>query len=350
MRGGGVPDGVEGRVRKVLEGVIGRDVDLFLTRLRRWWPDLVEGLTAPYADAHDLDGLVERVAVLLAERYRNRDEELKLLDLDRSIRPDWFQDPSMVGYVCYADRFAGTLQGVGERLGYLAELGVRYLHLMPLLAPRDGDSDGGYAVRDYRAVDPRLGTMDDLERLGGLPRAPGMSVCVDLVLNHCAAEHSWAVAARAGDPEAEAMFWVFPARELPDTYGRTLPEVFPDFAPGNFSFVPETGTWVWTSVNNFQWDLNWSNPRVFTEMDAVLLNLASRGVEVLRVDAVGFIWKRLGTSCQNQPEVHDLLLALRACARHVAPAAIFKDGAVVSANDLAAYLGVGRHHGRISDL
>src|SRR4029453_16972639 len=246
MRGGGVPDGVEGRARKVLEGVTGRDVDLFLTRLRRWWPDLVEGLTAPYAGAHDLDGLLERVAVLLAERYRDRDEELKLLDLERSIRADWFQDPSMVGYVCYADRFAGTLQGVGEHLGYLP--------LMPLLAPREGDSDGGYAVRDYRAVDPRLGTMDDLERLCRLARARGISVCVDLVLNHWAAEPAWPVPARAGDPEAEAMFWVFPDRELPDAYERTLPEVFPDFAPGNFSYLPETGRWIWTSFNTFQWD------------------------------------------------------------------------------------------------
>jgi amylosucrase len=146
------------------------------------------------------------------------------------------------------------------------------------------------------------------------------------------------------------MFWFFGDRELPDAYERTLPEVFPDFAPGNFSFVPETGTWVWTSFNSFQWDLNWSNPRVFVEMADVLLNLANRGVEVLRLDAVGFIWKRLGTSCQNQPEVHDLLLALRACARIVAPAVIFKAEAIVSPVELAAYLGVGRHHGRISDL
>src|SRR4029453_3818645 len=149
-------------------------------------------------------------AGLLAERYREGGEELKLLDLERSIRPDWFQDPATIGYVCYADRFAGTLEGVGDHLDYLGELGVRYLHLMPLLAPREGDSDGGYAVRDYRAVDPPLGTMEGLERLCGLARRGGISVCVALVLNHCAAEHQWALAARAGDPEAEAMFWVFP--------------------------------------------------------------------------------------------------------------------------------------------
>ncbi|HEV8163402.1 MAG TPA: alpha-amylase family glycosyl hydrolase, partial [Actinomycetota bacterium] len=209
---GGVPEEVGRRAREVLAGLSDRDVDLFLARLRRWWHDLAEGLGGPYGDRHDLAALLERITVLLAERYRERDEELKLLDLERSLRPDWFQDPAMVGYVCYADRFAGTLAGVGERLDYLGELGVRYLHLMPLLAPREGDSDGGYAVRDYRAVDPRLGSMADLERLCGLARRRGVSVCVDLVLNHCAAEHPWALAARAGDPDHEAMFWVFPDR------------------------------------------------------------------------------------------------------------------------------------------
>src|SRR5829696_3010158 len=190
MGGGGVPEGVEARVRGVLDGLAGRDVDLFLVRLRRWWGDLAEGLGGPYGERQDLGALLDRVA--------------------------------------------GTLEGVGEHLDYIGELGVRYLHLMPLLAPREGDSDGGYAVRDYRAVEPRLGTMDDLERLCGLARGRGISVCVDLVLNHCAAEHAWAVAARAGDPEAQAMFWMFGDRELPDAYERTLPEVFPDFAPGNF--------------------------------------------------------------------------------------------------------------------
>src|SRR5215216_2401721 len=347
---GGVPEGVEARVRKVLDGVAGRDVDLFLVRLRRWWHDLVEGLTAPYAGAHDLDGLLERVAVLLAERYRERDEELKLLDLERSIRPDWFQDPSMIGYVCYADRFAGTLQGVGEHLGYLGELGVRYLHLMPLLAPREGDSDGGYAVRDYRAVDPRLGTMDDLERLCGQARASGMSVCVDLVLNHCAAEHAWAVAARAGDPEAEAMFWIFSDRELPDAYERTLPEVFPDFAPGNFTYDEELQSWVWTTFNTWQWDLNWHNPEVFCEFADLILWLANLGVECLRLDAIAFIYKRMGTNCQNQPEVHAITQALRTVARIGAPALIFKAEAIVGPSDLAPYLGVGKHAGKVSDL
>jgi amylosucrase len=345
-----VREKVERLARDALAGLPARDADLFAARLRRWWPDLAEGLAGPYGADHDLEAFLERMAVLLAERYRDRPEELKLLDLERGIRTDWLQDPSMLGYVAYSDRFAGTLEGVGEHLDYLADLGVRYLHLMPLLAPREGDSDGGYAVRDYLAVDPRLGGMDDLEKLAARLRTRGISLCIDLVLNHTAAEHDWAVRARAGDPDAEAMYWTFPDRAMPDAYERTLPEVFPDFAPGNFTWVPELGKWMWTTFNAFQWDLNWSNPSVFAELTDVLLHLANRGVEVFRLDAVAFIWKRLGTNCQNQPEVHDLLQALRACARIVAPSVAFKAEAIVSPSELVFYLGVGRHHGRVSDL
>jgi amylosucrase len=176
-----------------------------------------------------------------------------------------------------------------------------------------------------------------------------MSLCVDLVLNHTAAEHTWATAARAGDLAATAMYRVFPDRTLPDQYERTLPEVFPDLAPGNFTQL-EDGRWVWTTFNSFQWDLDWSNPAVFVEMTDGLLDLANRGVEVFRLDAVAFLWKRLGTNCQNQPEVHDLLQAIRASVRIAAPAVILKAEAIVGPDHLPAYLGVGRHQGRVSDM
>ncbi len=286
---------------------------------------------------------------LLADRYRERPAPLVSLDLQRSVRPDWFQEPSMIGYVCYADRFAGSLAGVADHLDYLAELDVRYLHLMPLLRPRQGEADGGYAVADYRQVDPALGTMDDLERLCEQLRARGMSLCIDLVLNHTAAEHPWAQAAAAGDPEASAMYYIYPDRWQPNRWEKTLPWTFPETAPGNFTQLAD-GRWVWTTFNTYQWDLNWSNPRVFLEMLDVLLALAARGVEVFRLDAVAFMWKRLGTNCQNQPEVHDLLQALRACVRITAPAVIFKAEAIVGPDDLVRYLGVGRHHGHVSDM
>ncbi len=255
----------------------------------------------------------------------------------------------MIGYVCYPASFGGTLAGVAEHLDYLEELRIRYVHLMPLLRSREGETDGGYAVVDYRAVEPALGTMDDLERLCDELRARGISLCLDLVLNHTAAEHAWARRAAAGDADAAAMYRIYPDRTMPDRFERTLPETFPALAPGNFTALPD-GRWVWTTFHRWQWDLDWSNPDVFVEMADVLLELADRGVEVLRLDAVAFLWKRMGTNCQNQPEVHDLLQALRACARIVAPAVVFKAEAIVGPDDLAAYLGVGRHRGRVSDM
>jgi amylosucrase len=336
-------------VRDHLAGLDERDVEQFTTRLSRWWPDLVAGWSAAYATHPAGPAEIERLVGLLADRYRDRAAALRSLDLERLLRPDWFQDPTMIGYVCYPGRFAGTLAGVEGHLDYLADLGVRYLHLMPLLRPRDGEADGGYAVADYRSVDPALGTMDDLEHLCDSLRERGMSLCVDLVLNHTAAEHAWAVRARAGDPEAAAMYRIFPDRTMPDRFEATLPETFPELAPGNFTQL-EDGRWVWTTFHEYQWDLDWSNPTVFVEMTDVLLNLANRGVDVFRLDAVAFMWKRLGTNCQNQPEVHDLLQALRACARIAAPAVIFKAEAIVGPDDLMAYLGVGPHHGRVSDM
>jgi amylosucrase len=323
--------------------------EAFLLRLRRWWPDLWDGLRAPWADRRDrVDELVALVETL-SSRWAARPADLRVLDRERLYHPDWFQDPSMIGYVFYVDRFAGTLPGIEDHLDYLDELGVRYVHLMPILRPREGDNDGGYAVADYREVDPRFGTNADLEHLARSLRERGVSTCIDLVLNHTAAEHLWAKAAEAGDPVYSQYYRIFADRTLPDAYERSLPEVFPDFAPGNFTQLAD-GRWVWTTFNRWQWDLNWANPRVFTEMMDIVLEHANRGVDVFRLDAVAFMWKRMGTNCQNQPEVHDLLRALRACARIAAPAVIFKAEAIVGPDDLAPYLGVGRYQGRECDL
>jgi len=323
--------------------------EAYLLRLRRWWPDLWDGLRTPWAGRPDRVAEILALVRTLTERWACRPSALRALDRERAYHPDWFQDPSMIGYVFYVDRFAGTLRGVEDHLDYLGELGVRYVHLMPILRPRDGDNDGGYAVADYREVDPRFGTDEDLEHLSASLRERGISTCIDLVLNHTAAEHPWAVAAAAGDPVYSAYYRIFPDRKLPDAYERTLPEVFPDFAPGNFTQLPDK-RWVWTTFNRWQWDLNWANPRVLTEMIDILLEHANRGVDVFRLDAVAFMWKRMGTNCQNQPEVHDLLRALRACARIAAPAAIFKAEAIVGPDDLAPYLGAGRFQGRECDL
>ena len=221
---------------------------------------------------------------------------------------------------------------------------------MPLLKPRPGQSDGGYAVMDYRAVREDLGTIDDLRDLATTLRSRGISLTLDLVLNHVAAEHQWAVNARAGDRFYRDYFYLFADRELPDAYERSLPEVFPDFAPGNFTYDEESASWVWTTFNSWQWDLNWRNPEVFYEFADLILWLANLGVECLRLDAIAFIFKRMGTNCQNQPEVHAITQALRAVARIGAPALIFKAEAIVGPADLAPYLGVGKHAGKVSDL
>ncbi|WP_370246394.1 alpha-amylase family protein [Nocardioides sp.] len=320
----------------------------FARRLERYGPDLLAGLETVYPGR--AEEVAARAVEIAAAGFAARSEELHDLDERRLLEPDWIQQPRMFGYACYADRFGGTLRGVEERLEHLRDLGVTYLHLMPLLQPREGDSDGGYAVADYRRVREDLGTNDDLASLATTLRGHGMSLVVDLVLNHVAREHPWAAAARAGDPTYRDYFLVFQDRTVPDDYERTLPEVFPDFAPGSFTHDPDLDAWVWTTFNSFQWDLNWANPAVFAEFADIVCHLANLGVEVLRLDAIAFLWKRMGTDCQNQPEVHALTQALRAVARLAAPATLFKAEAIVGPRDLVPYLGVGDHTGRVSDL
>jgi amylosucrase len=253
-----------------------------------------------------------------------------MLDHEREVTPDWLQREQAVGYVCYVDRFAGDLAGVRARIAYLRELGVTYLHLMPLLAARPAPNDGGYAVVDYGAVEPALGTMEDLRALASDLRTAGMALCIDIVVNHVAAEHPW-----ARRPE---FVRTFPDRAEPDAFERTLPEVFPDTAPGSFTWSREHGRWVWTTFNAYQWDLDYTNPDVFVAMTCAMLDLAAAGVDVLRIDAAPFLWKRLGTDCQNQPEVHLLLGAFRAALRMAAPAVALKAEAIVAPRDLVPYL------------
>jgi amylosucrase len=325
-----------------------RDADTFLLRLERYGFDLQESLRAVYGEAAEELYLRLQDALLLG--YHERPADLKRLDEARLLRPDWLQQETMLGYVAYTERFAGTLKGVTQHLPYLQELGVTYLHLMPLLQPREGENDGGYAVQDYRAVRSDLGSMQDLSDLARELRGHGLSLCLDLVINHVAQEHEWARRAQMGEKKYQDYFHMFPTRQEPDAYERTLPEVFPDFAPGNFTWDEASGQWVWTTFNTYQWDLNWANPEVFLEFVEIMVYLANRGVEIFRLDAIAFIWKRTGTNCQNQPEVHLLTRALRSALRVVAPGVAFKAEAIVAPSDLISYLGRGAHHGKLSDL
>lgn len=310
--------------------------------LARWdahGPRLLDALSGLYATSPKFPAALHRLLAGMAACATQRDPALRALDAARERDPGWFLSSSMIGYSAYADRFAGGLRGVAERVPYLRGLGVRYLHLLPFLHAREGDNDGGFAVRDYDAVDPALGTDADLYTLTAALRDAGISLCADLVLNHTADDHRWAQAARAGDPAHRDYYHVFPDRRLPDAYERTLGQVFPMTAPGNFTEVPGLG-WVWTTFYGYQWDLDWSNPDVFAEMALILLRLANRGIEAFRLDSTAYLWKRLGTDCMNQPEAHTILQALRAVVDIVAPGVLLKAEAIVPARELPPYFGL----------
>ncbi len=324
--------------------------DLFTLRLDRSARDLWPMLEALYAAHPDYTAFRDRLLATLRKAAADRAPDLRRLDLKRDLEPDWFQRPDMAGYVFYIDRFAGTLRGVLDQLDYLQDLGITYVHFMPCLKPRPGDSDGGYSVMDYRAINPDFGTMADFEEVTAALRARGISVCIDLVLNHTAKEHVWATTAAKGDATYQDYYLMYDSPDLPEQYERTLVEVFPDNAPGNFTHYPDFGKWVWTTFNEHQWDLNWANPQVFLEIVDLMLFLANRGVDVLRLDAVAFMWKRMGTRCQSEPEVHMLLQALRACSRIATPAVIHLEEAIVAPAEMLPYLGRGKHDGKEGNL
>ena len=336
-------------VAPLLEGEPPHDQVVFAARLQRYWPDLLTGLAGAYPD--HAPEMAYHLVEIAARNFRDRPADLRLLDLRRHADPQWFQHQQMLGYATYADMFGGNLKGVADRVDYLAELGVTYLHLMPLLKPRPGQNDGGYAVMDYRAVREDLGTIDDLRDLATMLRSHGISLTLDLVLNHVAAEHAVG-GQRAGRRPLLPRLLLHVRR--PDAAGRVR-EVAAGGVPGLRARATSPTTrspssWVWTTFNSWQWDLNWRNPEVFYEFADLILWLANLGVECLRLDAIAFIYKRLGTNCQNQPEVHAITQALRAVARIGAPALIFKAEAIVGPADLAPYLGVGKHAGKVSDM
>jgi amylosucrase/maltose alpha-D-glucosyltransferase/alpha-amylase len=244
----------------------------------------------------------------------------------------------MVGAMCYVDLFAGDLQGLRKHIPYLSELGITYLHLMPVFKVPDGDNDGGYAVSSYREVDPRLGTMEDLAELATELRHHGISLTVDFVFNHTSDEHEWAKLALAGDREHQSYYRMFPNRDMPDAYERTMPEVFTEDHPGAFTYRARIKKWVWTTFHTYQWDLNYENPAVFNGMIEEMLFLANQGVEILRLDAVAFIWKRLGTNSQNLPEAHWIIQAFNAIASIAAPAMVFKSEAIVHPDEVSKYI------------
>jgi amylosucrase len=314
------------------------DWHAFEGRLRHEWERLFGLLFGLYGGEYDFFYHLEELLKAAARSWFARPSWLKQLDARREATPAWFQSQQMVGSVCYVDLFAGTLHGLRERLPYFKQLGLTYLHLMPLFESPEGNSDGGYAVSSYRHVNPRLGTVEELAELACEFQEHGISLVLDFVFNHTSDEHEWARKAQAGNPEYERFYFLFPDRTMPDAYERTLREIFPTVRRGSFTWREDIGKWVWTTFNSFQWDLNYSNPAVFRAMAEEMLFIANIGVEFLRLDAVAFIWKRMGTSCENQPEAHQIIQAFNSIARIAAPALLFKSEAIVHPDDVLSYI------------
>ncbi|HEY5763842.1 MAG TPA: amylosucrase, partial [Rhodocyclaceae bacterium] len=276
---------------------------------------------------------------MLATNYIRRSDSLKAVDLQRERDHNWFLSQQWVGMALYCHRFAGDLKGLKANLGYLQELGINLLHIMPMMDCPRGKNDGGYAVRDFRALDPRSGTLEDLDALIRNMDKRGMLIALDVVVNHTSEEHEWARRACAGETAYQDYYYTFVDREYPDLYEESMPEIFPETAPGNFTWNEEMQRWVMTVFNNYQWDLNYRNPAVFIEMMDIILFWANRGVDVLRLDAVAFLWKRLGSSCQNEREAHLILQLFKDCCQVVAPGVLFIAEAIVAPVEVIKYFG-----------
>jgi amylosucrase len=328
------------RLLPILDDII-EDPDerqVFIARLREQFPRLFSLLFQLYGVHYDFYYHLQQMIQVAAQHFNDRPPDLKQLDELREANHTWFQSEKMVGAMLYVDLFAGDFAGLREKIPYLQELGITYLHLMPLFRAPADNSDGGYAVSSYRHTNPVFGDMEDLRQLAADFREAGISLCVDFIFNHTSNEHTWALRARAGEERFREFYRIFPDRNLPDQYEQNLREIFPEQAPGNFTWNSELNGWVWTTFYNFQWDLNYDNPEVFTAMMGEMLFLANVGVEILRLDAVAFVWKRLGTSCENLPEAHMIIRALNALVQVAAPAMLFKSEAIVHPDDVNRYI------------
>ncbi len=309
-------------------------------RLKTELPVLQDRLTRLYGCNKNFSDWLNHLAASAVQLALDRPDDLWALDLQRADQPNWHLKGSL-GYCAYTDKFAGNLSGVRERIPHLQDLGVTYLHLLPFLKPGQPPNDGGFAVASYDEVDPALGTNQDLEQLTQALRAAGISLCSDFVLNHVSHEHEWAIRARAGDKHYQSYFhWAHSNQEVA-AYEKNLIQIFPNTAPGNFTFIPEVNAWAWTTFYPYQWDLNYTQPDVFSEMIQSLLRLANLGIEAFRLDSTGFLWKREGTSCMNQPEVHWILQALRSLTNIAAPGILLKAEAIMPTQELPPYFGLG---------
>lgn len=292
-----------------------------------------------YMELYHNEDMFAELCTQMYEYDQARRKELKKRDSEREAAPDWFKQNDMLGMMLYIDNFAGNLKGVREKLSYLQSCNVNCIHLMPFLDSPKGRSDGGYAVADFRKVKPELGTMEELSDLADACHAKGMNLCMDFVMNHTSEDHEWAVRARQGDGEYMSRYFFYDNDEIPQKYDRTVPQVFPTTAPGNFTYLPDAGHYVLTTFYPYQWDLNYQNPRVFNEMMYHFLFLANQGMDIIRIDAVPYIWKELGTKCRNLPQVHTIVRMMRMICEIVCPSVLLLGEVVMEPEKVVPYFG-----------
>ena len=309
----------------------------FLVRLTSYLPKLIDQLNSVYVDYAKFDLFIENLVDSIYASYIERPKTLIALDKKRAKDPTWFQSQKMVGGVCYVDLYGNDLSGIRAQIPYFKLLGLTYLHLMPLFKSPPLHNDGGYAVSSYRDVNPQLGSMADLNSLVEALRAAGISLVLDFIFNHTANDHAWVKECLAGNEEYQDFYLIYPDRTIPDLFEKNVREIFPEEHPGAFSQLDD-GRWVWTTFHSYQWDLNYANPNVFLAMACEMLFIANQGAEILRMDAVAFLWKKLGTTCENLPEVHTLIQAFNTVARIAAPSLLFKSEAIVHPDDVIKYI------------
>ncbi|MGB5562870.1 MAG: amylosucrase [Sedimenticolaceae bacterium] len=316
-----------------------RDLRHFYTRLGGNFYAIYSLFHHLYGQRKDFDSQMVRLVEVMASQYIRRGDKLKELDTQRERNHNWFLSQEWVGMALYTDGFSGDLKGLKSRLGYLQELGINMIHLMPILECPQGASDGGYAVSDARNIDKRIGTLEDVRSLAAHMHQRNILLTLDVVVNHTSDEHAWAHQAREGDPKYQDYYYIFENRDVPDMFEETMPEIFPETAPGNFTFDEAMGKWVMTVFNSYQWDLNYSNPAVFIEMLDIILFWANQGADIVRLDAVAFLWKKIGTTCQNEREAHLILQLMKDCSQVTAPGVLFIAEAIVAPVEITKYFG-----------
>ena len=316
-----------------------QDLRHFYTRLGANFYAIHSLFKKLYGERTDFAEQAQRLVETMASQYIKRSEKLRQLDLTRERDYNWFLSQKWVGMALYCQGFSGDLPGLRQRLNYFQELGVNLVHVMPILLCPEGRSDGGYAISDFREIDPKVGTLEDLNALAEEMQQRDILLVLDVVVNHTSDHHYWAQQARAGNPVYQDYYYTFENRNIPDMFEQSMPEIFPETAPGNFTWDEEMGRWVMTVFNDYQWDLNYSNPAVFIEMLNIILFWANQGADILRLDAVAFLWKKIGSTCQNEREAHLLLQLLKDCCQVTAPGVVFIAEAIVAPVEVIKYFG-----------